>query len=185
MSLEYFQYLENRSKLQLWLRKPFIWTLARHFKGQVLDVGAGVGEFLRAYPDSFGVDVNQHCVDWCQKQGLRCINASADDLPFPDAFFDGVVIAHVIEHLEEPEKALAEARRVLKDGGTLGVIVPMEAGFKKDPTHRVFFDDKKLREYVEQAGFAVETVHQFPFPWAIAGKLLYFNELRCLATKLP
>jgi ubiquinone/menaquinone biosynthesis C-methylase UbiE len=184
VSFEYFQYLERRTKLQLWLRKPFMWTLANVFKGQVLDVGSGVGEFLKTYRDSFGVDANQFCVESCRKQGLRCVNASADDLPFPEQFFDGVLISHVIEHLESPDKAISEANRVLKTGGKLCIVVPMQAGFKKDPTHLQFYDGKRLSEALSRHGFAVQTVHQFPFPWAIAGKFLYFNELRCIATKL-
>jgi SAM-dependent methyltransferase len=184
VSFEYFQYLERRSKLQLWLRKPFMWTLAKVFKGQVLDVGSGVGEFLRTYRDSFGVDANPFCVEWCRKQGLRCVNASADDLPFPEEFFDGVLISHVIEHLESPDKAISEAGRVLKAGGKLCIVVPMEAGFKKDATHLTFFDGKRLKESLSRHGFAVQSLHQFPFPWPIAGRHLYFNELRCIATKL-
>jgi ubiquinone/menaquinone biosynthesis C-methylase UbiE len=184
MSLEYFQYLERRSWLQRLLRKPFLWTLARQFRGQVLDVGSGLGEFLKTYRDSFGVDVNVHCVEWCKKQGLRCTTASAEALPFPEEFFDGVLLSHVIEHLDSADVAISEAGRVLKPGGKLCVVVPMQAGFKKDATHRQFFDGARLKECLGRHGFAVRSLHQFPFPWAIAGKLLYFNELRCIATKV-
>jgi SAM-dependent methyltransferase len=43
-------------------------------------------------------------------------------LPFADAGFDHVFVCFVLEHLAEPERALAGLRRVLKPGGTLTVI---------------------------------------------------------------
>ncbi|MCL4218817.1 MAG: methyltransferase domain-containing protein [Candidatus Hydrogenedentes bacterium] len=44
------------------------------------------------------------------------------DLPFDDAAFDHVFVCFVLEHLADPEGALAALRRVIKPGGTLTVI---------------------------------------------------------------
>ena len=43
--------------------------------------------------------------------------ADAQDLPFADGSLDGVVSAWTVEHLKNPEKAVAEAYRALKPGG--------------------------------------------------------------------
>jgi SAM-dependent methyltransferase len=44
------------------------------------------------------------------------------DLPCADSSFDDVFLCFVLEHLFEPERALAAVRRVLRPGGTLTVI---------------------------------------------------------------
>lgn len=66
---------------------------------------------LDALPDAPGVDV------------VANIN---DGLPFPDASFDLLYAAHVLEHFPHAEvpSILAEWRRVLKPGGELLVAVP-------------------------------------------------------------
>ena len=43
-------------------------------------------------------------------------------LSFPDAHFDHVFVCFLLEHVAEPERALAELRRVLKPGGSITVI---------------------------------------------------------------
>lgn len=45
-------------------------------------------------------------------------------LPFPDATFDRVICAEVLEHVPDDRRAMAEIARVLKPGGTAAVTVP-------------------------------------------------------------
>ena len=45
-------------------------------------------------------------------------------LPFPDATFDRVICAEVLEHVPDDRAAMAEVARVLKPGGTAAVTVP-------------------------------------------------------------
>ena len=50
--------------------------------------------------------------------------ADGQRLPFPDATFDRIIAAEVMEHIPDDEAAAAELSRVLKPGGTLAVTVP-------------------------------------------------------------
>ena len=53
---------------------------------------------------------------------LSLIQADGLSLPFPDAAFDGVVIAFGLRNFEDREAGLAEMGRVLKEGGRLVVL---------------------------------------------------------------
>ena len=52
------------------------------------------------------------------------VRGDAYRLPFPDASFDAVVAAEVLEHLHDDARAFAELERVLKPGGRIAVTVP-------------------------------------------------------------
>jgi SAM-dependent methyltransferase len=52
------------------------------------------------------------------------VNGNALTLPFPDASFDRVIAAEVLEHIPDDVDAIAELARVLKRGGTMAVTVP-------------------------------------------------------------
>ncbi|MDQ2754350.1 MAG: class I SAM-dependent methyltransferase [Actinomycetota bacterium] len=45
-------------------------------------------------------------------------------LPFPDASFDRVIAAEVLEHIPDDRQAMSELTRVLRPGGTMAVTVP-------------------------------------------------------------
>lgn len=60
--------------------------------------------------------------------------------PFPDDRFEAIESDHVLEHLEEPFRAMGELRRILKSGGSLIVRVPHFSRGFTHPDHRRGFD---------------------------------------------
>jgi SAM-dependent methyltransferase len=52
------------------------------------------------------------------------VQGNALRLPFPDASFDRVIAAEVLEHIPDDTAAMAELSRVLRPGGTMAVTVP-------------------------------------------------------------
>jgi SAM-dependent methyltransferase len=56
-----------------------------------------------------------------------------DKLPFPEKYFDAIVINEVLEHLVEDAKALGNLRDCLKEDGILFVSVPFL--HESEPTH--------------------------------------------------
>jgi SAM-dependent methyltransferase len=55
---------------------------------------------------------------------VGCVNGNALTLPFPDATFDRIIAAEVMEHIPEDRTALGELVRVLRPGGTIAITVP-------------------------------------------------------------
>ncbi|NNG21028.1 methyltransferase domain-containing protein [Naumannella sp. ID2617S] len=58
--------------------------------------------------------------------GAQALQGDALALPFADGHFDRVVVAEMLEHVPDDRRAIAEAVRVLRPGGTIAVTVPRE-----------------------------------------------------------
>jgi SAM-dependent methyltransferase len=97
--------------------------LGHAFRGDesLLDAGCGdggVARLLRArVRDVVAVDVEPSAA-WRDEPGLAFLVADAESLPFEDAAFDVVHSKDSLHHMQAPERALAQYRRVLKPGGT-------------------------------------------------------------------
>jgi SAM-dependent methyltransferase len=96
---------------------------------RVLEIAAGTGVVTRfmtaALPDTVSIvatDLNQPMLDHASSIGtprsVEWRQADAMSLPFPDASFDAVVCQFGVMFLPDRPRAYAEARRVLKPGGT-------------------------------------------------------------------
>jgi SAM-dependent methyltransferase len=96
---------------------------------RVLDVGCGDGKLVVALLDrgmrAIGLEGSTGPrLRASANTGHRVFASDAGRLPFGDGALDVVVIWHVLEHLPEPERAIAEVVRCLRPGGTLVVAVP-------------------------------------------------------------
>lgn len=161
----YFAYLRKRSLAALAYRRLWLYPhLCRELTGRVLDVGCGIGDFLRYRPGTVGTDVDAEAVAWCRGLGLDAHRMLPDQLPFDDAGFDGAVLDNVLEHLASPAALLSEIRRVLRASATLLVGVPGRRGYHADPDHKVHYDETALRTTVARAGFSCQRIIHMPFP---------------------
>ncbi len=160
---EYFDYLRQRSGLGLLYRKYWVYPrLSRALHGRVLDVGCGVGDMLAYRPNTTGADINPHTVAWCRSQGMDAFEMTEDILPFDDNSFQSVILDNVIEHLYDPKNLLCEIHRVLGPGSTLVVGVPGLHGYDSDSDHKVFYDEVKLVEVLNKAGFTHSCTMHLP-----------------------
>lgn len=161
---QYFEYLKRRSRLGLCYRRYWLYPqLCRHLQGLALDLGCGIGDFLRFRAGSVGVDVNPATVDWCQRQGLNAHLMYPNTLPFDESSFDSVVLDNVLEHLSEPSPLLNEIFRVLRPSGILVVGVPGKRGFASDSDHKVFYDEAFLVSTLRDAHFSLKRMFWMPF----------------------
>lgn len=108
------------------------------------------------------------------------VDVAADirDLPFGDGSFDFVLCSHVLEHIPDDRKAMAENLRILKRGGRAIFMVPLydeptvEDPLESDPEERTkrFGQHDHVRKYgpdmagrLATAGFSVESVYKEDF----------------------
>jgi 2-polyprenyl-3-methyl-5-hydroxy-6-metoxy-1,4-benzoquinol methylase len=100
----------------------------------VLDVGCNAGALCIPLIEEKqchvkGVDLVENLVARAKKNGVFAQVGSAEDLSmFNDGEFDCVTCTEVLEHLYDPSEAVAEAYRVLKDGGLYIATVPYYGG---------------------------------------------------------
>ena len=161
---EYFDYLRSRGVVGYLYRNYWLYPrLSRNLSGRVLDVGCGIGDFLKFRPGTVGVDVNPYAVEWCRKLGLDARMMDPNRLPFEDASFDCVVLDNVLEHISDPSMIIREITRVLADKGCLLVGVPGVRGYACDPDHKVFYDETALDAVMTVAGFVKKKVFFTPF----------------------
>ncbi len=99
--------------------------LERCSSGWVLDCGAG------SRSDFLGNVVNFEIVAYPSTDVLGV----AEELPFKDNSFDGVLSLDVLEHVKDPFKAAREIARVLKPGGQLYCVVPFLQPYHGFPHH--------------------------------------------------
>lgn len=91
----------------------------------VLDVACGPGYVTGAATawgaTTVGIDFSENMVALARSifHELDFRVADAEDLPFDDQSFDAVLINYGVLHFPDPDKALAEAHRVLKQNGRL------------------------------------------------------------------
>jgi SAM-dependent methyltransferase len=150
----------------------------------ILDIGCGEGILLEHLSARFpekrlaGADLSPENVSICKGLGLDVVHADAGRLGLSDASFDACILMSVLEHVDDPQAALQEARRVLRPGGRLVVLLPNDAFFKvarylflrfrearEDYGHVSRWDPSRTRREVTAAGFKVIRTANIPGPW--------------------
>lgn len=95
---------------------------------RILDVGCGVGTFVRRLrdlsPQVYGIDVDQERVRRGAQAVPNLLLATAEQLPFADGAFDVVLLHEVIEHVRDDALTLREVCRVLRPGGRAVIFCP-------------------------------------------------------------
>ncbi len=192
-SEEYDGIFEERRKRGINLQDMRRWKiLVKNFKGgKVIDIGcldSMIFSFLVwKFKDVkyLGIDIAKESI---AKMSLRYGDSpkakfevrDCYDTKLPNGFFDYAVMGELLEHLEEPEKAIGEAMRILKSKGTLAVSIPLneekEPGAVDKAHHLWSFTIKDMTDLLKPRGrVKIETIgsryfpfYQYHFPTLIA-----------------
>lgn len=96
----------------------------------ILDMGCGEGtrlyKLITKKQKGIGVDISPYAIEKARRKypELDFLVGDLENLPCENENYDLVYSAFVFEHLDEPEKVLEEALRVLKNGGHLMIVSP-------------------------------------------------------------
>lgn len=166
-----------------------------------LEVGVGTGRFAKELGIEFGIDPSHRALETAERRGIKVKEAKGESLPFKSGFFGAVFLLFTICFVDDPEKVLSEAKRVLKkDGGLIVGIINRESSWgelymkKKAEGHPIykhakFYSIDEIIEMVERAGMAIDgyssTLCQPPLemPHEVHGKLIKDAGFVCILAK--
>lgn len=154
----------------------------------ILEVGCGEAlMFDGTGTTPIQMDVSMTRVRRAQGKARYLLCADGYHLPFADESFALILLVAVLEHTSEPSRLLQEARRVLKPGGRVLIVVPndvtMSLGrallFKwppRYPDHLTFTTPGRMRRWLRD-GFTITDAFPMPFrALPFAANLYYFVE---------
>jgi len=155
----------------------------------ILDLGCGSGVHLKLFAPQckkiVGVDVSRAMLSLAEQE-LKSFSrknwqlklADAQDLPFKDKSFNGIISMGLLDYVPSPAKVLQECYRVLKPSGWLVVSLPKKPSlfaFLRTPIgnylKKIIFDlppvgnisdQSELEKLLENTGFQLQKVHS---PW--------------------
>ncbi|MBX3359080.1 MAG: methyltransferase domain-containing protein [Phycisphaeraceae bacterium] len=81
------------------------------------------------------------------------LTAAGESVPLPTAFADVMVAENALDHVDEPERVMAEVRRLLKPGGHLWLLVDLMD--YSDALHPNPFSEPVVRALLQRHGFTV------------------------------
>lgn len=173
-----------------------------HDDWRILDCACGRGYYLNMYravsrATLVGLELDDEIIRKAQRNvghlpDVTLARGNIYHLPFPDDYFDGVILSEILEHIDDDVRGLREVYRVLKPGGVVAITVPnANYPFWWDPINKTLetlfhtkirrgplagiwanhvrlYERNELRAAALAAGFTVEverafTHHCFPF----------------------
>jgi SAM-dependent methyltransferase len=156
-------------------------------RGQLLDLGCGVGNFLAAARD-FGFDVTGIEFDKfaarfaSEHYGLQRVFAMRPEdfrAAYPEKQFDVVTFFEVLEHQGDPQAFLNVAKECLANDGYIALSVPNRNRWQKGvetldypPNHLTRWSPTALRKFLDGNGFEVLSMKQEPLSIRRAAQVL-------------
>jgi ubiquinone/menaquinone biosynthesis C-methylase UbiE len=148
--------------------------------GTVVDLGTGTGRILELFAAHakalHGIDSSRDMLAIAraalERQKIRHAELRQADifaLPLADATADVVTIHQVLHFLDEPLKALLEARRILRPGGKLLIVdfAPHELELLRDEHahRRLGISAEQMMAWLARAGLTLDRHNILPPPW--------------------
>jgi 2-polyprenyl-3-methyl-5-hydroxy-6-metoxy-1,4-benzoquinol methylase len=94
-------------------------------KGRILDIGAGVGDFLSVCKNdgwqTVGIEPSEKAKAIAIQKGVSFVNDLAS---LENNSFDIITMWHVLEHVPNLEEYISELKRLIKPNGTIIIAVP-------------------------------------------------------------
>lgn len=114
--------IERHKKKALILEENWKKFISLNKNSKILQIGCGPEDVINYFKTGKKYSIDPLAEFYKKKFGLdyssvNFIEGRAENLPFEDNSFDVVILANVLDHVETPDKALSEIKRVLKPEG--------------------------------------------------------------------
>ncbi len=133
---EMAEYFENRSQYKDQKRVNYALKKLLNPKNEekILDVGCGTGVLTRLIGSSLfpkgsitGIDISNHFIalarnyvqDLKYKSIINFDVGDAENLPYPDEYFDATFATRLLIYIHDPQHAVKEMKRVVKENGCI------------------------------------------------------------------
>ena len=162
--LEYFNYMKRTSRLGDIYRKYILFnTLNSNLKGKSLDIGCGLGNFVRYRKNTDAADINHVGVKHLKKDGFKAYLIKNNKIPVKNKTYDSLLMDNVLEHIQNPYSLLKECKRIIKTDGILLIGVPGKKGFDSEKDHKVHYDEARLKLKLSKFKFKLLKTFYKPF----------------------
>lgn len=138
---------------------------SRYAKGRLVDIGCGSKAWKRLFAQFVDEHVGVDHVPSARDASAVDVIASAYEVPLEDGYADTLLLTSVLEHLEQPERAIAECRRLLKPGGYLIMTAPFSWHLHDEPRDFFRYSPHGLRYLLESGGFEVVELQPLAGVW--------------------
>ncbi len=185
--LETLSVIEKADRFNEWMYN----TIGPHCKGKILEIGSGIGNISK-----FFIDNNRDIVlsdlrdNYCEilkkkfKNPVIKIDLVSDNFETEYAHligtFDSVFALNVVEHIKDDLQAIANCKKLLKDGGILIILVPayqfLFNNFDVELEHFRRYTQKSLKDIIVKNGLQVKKLFSFNLigilGWYVSGNIL-------------
>lgn len=179
--------LESMSQA-LWYNRWTLRKFAHALRGDILEVGCGIGNFTEALT-SFGsvwaIDTDAHAVKQTKTLLGKRARVGNGDIErgtyfFRKSSFDTIVCMNVLEHIEDDTEALSNMHALLKPGGSLVLLVPIHSFLYSSIDHAIDhyrrYEPDQLLRTTKHHGFDVMYHRKLNFlgalGWFVRGKVM-------------
>jgi demethylmenaquinone methyltransferase/2-methoxy-6-polyprenyl-1,4-benzoquinol methylase len=149
---------------------------------RLLDVCTGTGDLAigarRRGAEATGLDFSAQMLERARRKrgDVEWVQGDALALPFEDGSFDAATVGFGVRNVDDLDLGLRELRRVLRDGGRVGILEITTPRGPLAPFYKLWFDRVvPLLGKVLPGGTAYTylpaSVRRFPAPDALAAKL--------------
>jgi len=125
-------------------------------RGDLLDAGCGSMPYrgvIERYAASYdGLDIE------ARSDRVRYLCSVTEMSPVQSASYDTVLCSEVLEHVSDPQAAVAEIARVLRPGGTLILSVPFLSRLHEEPHDYFRYTRNGLRSLLLSADLRIDSV---------------------------
>ena len=163
---------------RLW-KKALIDLMNIQLTDTIIDVGSGTGDLIdlilskKKTNSIYSIDLNDEMLQYVKKRfknkNVHFVKANAENLPFKNNFFDKYIVSFCLRNVTDIKKALNEALRILKPGGTFyclefsspksSLINSIYKSYKKNIIPWI---GEKIAENEKAYQYLQESIDQFP-----------------------